>query len=318
LRSGVDGGSTPAASRGALVLRRNLRASHHHAGAHTAVQAAFVTAEPERAATSTRRGVKSTERPAARVGSRRCGSIPGLAGVGTSVADHRGQETHTHVTQRRGTTITDCKACPIGTAAGVARGYRCPLNNRTRPAGTLVYVEGESAERLWLIKRGAVVLTRDSGERVSEGAAWAVRRAGAFIGIEALVRGTYADSARAESEVVLCGASRDEFARWVDSEPQAARAVLRLVLDAHSGDVPRRAGSAGSALRRTACWLLEEAPHGAAHELQRRHVAQMLGMVPETFSRALARLAACGAIELSRRTIRIRDLYALENAAARV
>jgi hypothetical protein len=42
----------------------------------------------------------------------------------------------------------------------------------------------------------------------------------------------------------------------------------------------------------------------------------MLGMAPETLSRALAELSRRKAIHLTRRTIRVRELTALEAAAS--
>ena len=62
--------------------------------------------------------------------------------------------------------------------------------------------------------------------------------------------------------------------------------------------------------------ILQEVPEDRAHELPRRDVASLLGMVPETFSRVLARLAKLGAIEVTRRTLVVRDAEALRGIAA--
>jgi CRP-like cAMP-binding protein len=65
---------------------------------------------------------------------------------------------------------------------------------------------------------------------------------------------------------------------------------------------------------RVAAWLLDAAP-GEMGALPRHVVAELLGMQPETLSRALAALAEAGAIEVTRRRIDVRDHAALEDAA---
>lgn len=207
---------------------------------------------------------------------------------------------------RAGTPITDCKLCPIGVAADVGRGGRCPLVPRARPAGACLYMEGLPAERVWFIKSGVVVLTRGEIERSGNEIAWAVRTPPSLIGLEALARPTYLDTARALSAVTLCGATRESFDTWLSHNASAARAVLDLVVRAQCADTPRRAGCDGSAVQRAARWVLAESSSGSAR-LPRRLVAQLLGMQPETFSRALATLAARGAIEVTRRDVRIID-----------
>jgi CRP-like cAMP-binding protein len=187
------------------------------------------------------------------------------------------------------------------------------LSPRTRATGTFVYNEGQTADRVWFVKKGTVLLSRESTIRGGESVAWAVRRPGNFVGIEALVKKRYADTARAVTDVTLCGAERPEFDTWLGASDSPARAILRVVLDTHANDAPRRASSDGNAVRRTALWVLEESPRAGMTSLPRCHVAQLLGMLPETFSRALAVLAERGAIELTRRDIRIRDVDALES-----
>ena len=95
-----------------------------------------------------------------------------------------------------------------------------------------------------------------------------------------------------------------------------ANAVLECVLLALSGDSPRRAGADGSARQRVAGWLLDQ-PRKQGPGLPRNVVADLLGMLPETLSRALASLAEGGAITVTRRRVEVRDVAALEAAATR-
>jgi len=217
-------------------------------------------------------------------------------------------------TQNEG--IRDCTECAVGRAADVAHGGRCPLSHRARPAGTFLYVQGQTADRVWFVKRGALILSREvAGDGSKESVTWAVRRSGDFVGVEALTQKRYADSAKLLRESVLCGSDLRNFETWLHGSGGSAESVLRCVISTHARDVPRRAGSDGNAIQRAAAWVLEEGGQPNATTLPRHHVAQMLGMLPETFSRALASLASRGAIELTRRSVSIRNLELLESVA---
>lgn len=207
-----------------------------------------------------------------------------------------------------------CAGCAIGTAAGSGADGRCPMVERRRAAGACLYVAGEPAERILFVKRGAVTLAREVDHSRSEGVTWTVRRPGSVLGAEALVRETYLDSARAVTDVVVCVASREEVDGWMRYREDAARALLTCVLLTQCADAPRRSGSEGSAQQRAAAWILEQAGDpGSA--LPRQVVASLLGMLPETLSRALAALAARGLVEVTRRSVRVIDGQALEELA---
>ncbi|WP_428261598.1 Crp/Fnr family transcriptional regulator [Haliangium sp.] len=165
---------------------------------------------------------------------------------------------------------------------------------------------------MWFVKQGTVVLTRkraDSrGERVRT-----VRFAGGFVGIEALVTSRYIDSARVTSNAVLCRATYEGFERWLGPPTSPARIALEASVRAMVADLPPRAAADGSAAQRVADWLVHESPQTL--HLPRRVVADLLGMRPETLSRALASLAQRGAIEVSRTSLEVVDGEALETIA---
>lgn len=184
----------------------------------------------------------------------------------------------------------------------------------THPAGTWLHAEGDPIASIGFLKQGTVVLSREADEHGGRRVAWALRRPGALLGAEGLVRRTYLDSARAMTEVVRCSAPREELKAWVDGSGEAARALLGLVLSGSALDSPRRASSEGSAVKRVAQWLLDEGP-ASAEGVPRKVIAELLGMLPETLSRALAALAARGAITTSRRSIGLLDVEALRVAA---
>jgi CRP-like cAMP-binding protein len=190
----------------------------------------------------------------------------------------------------------------------------CPLFCRPRRTGEFLFFEGEPARTVWFLRRGTVVLSR--GWRSNgEDNARAVRSAGAFLGLEALVRSSYLDTARAVTGLIACNGSRDAVDQWLGPADTPTRAALDQVLLSVAAERPRAASSDGTSLHRVARWLLDESFAGVAQPLPRRLIAQLLGMVPETLSRALSELASLGAIEVTRRSLEIRNVAALKAAA---
>ncbi len=163
----------------------------------------------------------------------------------------------------------------------------------------------------WFIKRGTVLLSRASAEGIERPRA--VRGPGAFIGLEALVLSTYTDTARTTETSVLCGISRHDLDHWFGTTGSPARMALEQTLRVAAEEPVRAAGIDGSALQRVARWLLDEAE--AAPRVQRNVLASLLGMTPETLSRALGRLRDRGAIELTRQHLAVRDRAQLEASA---
>jgi CRP-like cAMP-binding protein len=196
---------------------------------------------------------------------------------------------------------------------GTASGGRCTWIPRTRPAGSRLYLEGAPAERVWYLKEGTVVLSRANGAGATT--RWTLRRPGDLLAPEALVSTGYADTAEALTPVTLCGMARTELDRWLGPTGSPSRTLLSLVLKTRCEETPRRASADGTSTRRLAQWILDEARGGEAPRVPRKVVADLLGMLPETLSRALAKLQAAGAVKADRRTIRVADVDALLRAA---
>ncbi len=208
-----------------------------------------------------------------------------------------------------------CTVCEVGVASGTREGHFCPFVNRERKSGEIIYVEGEDAPRIWYLKRGTVVLMRKVSETRGEGQVRAVRFPGSFIGLEAMVVDHYLDTARAATDVALCGITRDGMDAWLGPPGTPARTALEMTLRTASMDLAQRAPRDGNAMKRVAAWLLDEGPGANTLELPRRILADLLGMRPETFSRALTSLADRGAIDVTRTTLRIADGDVLEEIA---
>ena len=213
--------------------------------------------------------------------------------------------------------VTACTRCPVGMASDVAAGGRCPFVPRRRGAGAVLHLAGDGVDRVWFVKSGTVLVTRSIDDEQIEGAPWAIRRPGSFLGLEGLVRSDHVDSARALTDVTLCGASLSIVKDWLDRRSAAARVLLDAALRAGTRDRPLRGNADGTAPRRAAAWLLENASEASTEGIPRRVLAGLLGMRPETLSRALGVLAAQGAIRHDRRTVTIVDRAQLQSVARR-
>lgn len=208
-----------------------------------------------------------------------------------------------------------CAFCPVGAASHVSEGGQCPMVDRRKAAGSCLYLGGAPADTIYFVKHGAVALTRAAGD--GEGSPHAVRRAGSFLGLEAILQPTYLDSARAITDVTVCATSRAQMLGWLD-RMGTARVVLDSVLHAIAGDNTGRAQTDGNAPQRVARWLRDTTKQ---KKLPRSILAGLLGMKPETLSRALAALARFGAITLTRTRMDVRDgalLAAVAEGRARV
>ena len=102
---------------------------------------------------------------------------------------------------------------------------------------------------------------------------------------------------------------------WLDARRTAARIVLDSVLRSGTRERPLRGNADGTAPRRAASWLLENADRRLPGAMPRRVMAGLLGMRPETLSRALRTLAERGAIRHGRATIEILDRPRLRSIA---
>jgi CRP-like cAMP-binding protein len=208
----------------------------------------------------------------------------------------------------------ECDACACGKASR-ATGRPCPFTEELHERGEHLYEEGQAADRVWFVKRGTVVLSRASGDETAARAR-NVRRSGAFVGLEALVHPRYVDSARAGEATIACSAPLAQVDAWLGPPGLPARTALEQQLRSDVHQPLRSASPDGTAIERVARWVIAEVRQGEdGRPLLRRDVAGLLGMAPETFSRALASLVERGAIETSRRHVWVRNSQALQRVA---
>lgn len=175
----------------------------------------------------------------------------------------------------------------------------------------MICCEGACAERAWFVKRGWVALSRAAEHAPTKAVAQQILGAGAFLGLEATIDASYRYTAVALGPITLCETTGTAIEAWLGGRGSPARTALDRVLRAQVTLSPRAASTDGSAVCRVARWLLREARNGVAPPWPRRFVANLLGMTPETFSRAVARLAATGTVAVTRRELRVVDAGAL-------
>lgn len=191
--------------------------------------------------------------------------------------------------------VDTCTSCPLH-AAG-----RCGFVTRRVEAGEVLWEQGEVPREVVFVKRGAVAVTG----RDSEGNHWwnGVRGPTAVLGVEALQMRPARASASAVSDGAVCVAEPSSLRAHlgVQSGSPLASALVPLLLDELDRRSEEVASRSGSAISRVARFILDHhqvVASGQRGPFSKRHVAQMLGIRPETMSRCLAALAEDGALRL--------------------
>lgn len=181
--------------------------------------------------------------------------------------------------------VSACHVCPLGSSTDA----RCPFTPNTLPAGAVITAQGERSYRVGFVREGVVSLTRveeDGSESVS------LRGPRSFLMSESLRGDSSPFEVRALSEVRLCSLESAAAADWIGPPTSPARKILDLIL----GDLEQRqrdvSWRSGDAVARTARFLLTVGLHPpGVPPLQKQLVARLLGMRPETLSRALRYLS---------------------------
>lgn len=198
-------------------------------------------------------------------------------------------------------------------------GFASVLRERRVPKGSIVMMQGERGDALYLLAEGQVkvVLIGEDGREVI----LSVLGPGSFFGEMALLD----DEPRSAHVVVmedsqLLQLRREDFQARLRSSPDVALALLRLL----SKRLRRADDTIGSlALRdvngRIAHLLLELAQEEGGDRITRRlthaTIAQMVGASRETVSRTLSTLANAGVLRMTRREIILVDKEPLRRAA---
>jgi len=192
------------------------------------------------------------------------------------------------------------------------------LNRLARRARTLrsrsrdyLFRANDSAHSLYVVVQGHIALLRQSTpgrERVL-----GLRGPGEMLGEDALISDApHVMSARAVTNALCIGISREAAVREFENAPRLARGLLRCLSSGNCA-LERQIGSLGlqSGLERVASYLMRQIPLGMEDacdvELHcpKWMIASMLDLTKESFSRLLRQLADAELIVTRGRTIHV-------------
>jgi CRP/FNR family cyclic AMP-dependent transcriptional regulator len=197
--------------------------------------------------------------------------------------------------------IESCAEC------GMTRAGTCPFHETRLAAGSVLVAQGEKPERVWLIRRGTVIVTSVSG--TGEETQCSLRGPGSVIGLEAVRDEASSYQAWTLSDATLCGLAAERFRSWTGPRNNPIGVVLDYALDELAERGEERIALAGRTIERVARFLVarrrmekRDRPLRVQHQL----LARMLGMRAETLSRCLRQLVDAGVIE-SGRHVAVKD-----------
>lgn len=184
----------------------------------------------------------------------------------------------------------------------------------------LLYLEGNRATHLFILRSGRVKLSRhDSAgsEHIVE-----VLESGDVFGTEAVFGLDYGVSAEAMTDAEVCVGTKEEIAALAQAAPTFGMSLARYLLVRLNDARARQAclGTVG-ARARLAAWLLNEvrrrgpASDSTPQDLTLAEYGAILGTSPETVCRALKDLRQRGVLETREGSIRILDEARLSRLA---
>lgn len=192
-----------------------------------------------------------------------------------------------------------CTECRLGLASGAAG---CPFREVRRKPGSVLHRQGEMVRRIGYVRSGLVLLS--SVSRSGEELWCKVRGREYLVGFESALGAPTQSSAVALSDLRLCALDLSQFRDWLGSLGSPLGAMLELSLRELSRAALDLQHSSGGAPLRLARLLLERYDAGSGPkplEVPKVVLARMLGMRPETLSRAIAELSASGVLAKGRR-----------------
>lgn len=181
-------------------------------------------------------------------------------------------------------------------------------------AGSLVELDASELS-LAYVRRGRVLVT--TVDEQGRETLCMLRRAGALIGIESLQGYFVPYQIWMLGEVELCTAGHQLLSAWLGQQEHAAATLAAKAIASASNCLTERMAMTAPTATRLGRFLLSAAEldpsargQHAQVALPRNVLARVLGMRPETLSRALRKLERAGAIQLEP-DLRVVDLAAL-------
>ncbi|UEM18517.1 Crp/Fnr family transcriptional regulator [Skermanella mucosa] len=186
---------------------------------------------------------------------------------------------------------------------------------RTVERGTDLFVQGDPADRFYIVLEGWVKLYRINRDG-AEAVVTMVNAGESFAEAAMFAQGNFPVCAQAVTDVRALSITSQAFARCVQADVRTAFAMLgSLSMRLRTLVQQIEQLQVQSAPQRVGGFLLKLCPAGAGNAsfmlpLEKSLVARRLGIQPETFSRALAKLRPIG-VEVQGAVVSVSDIDAL-------
>ena len=206
-------------------------------------------------------------------------------------------------------------------AAAALRSSMSPVKLRR---GEVLFHEGDSGDKLYIVTEGKVKLGRSSSDGREN--LLAIMGPGQMFGELSLFDpGPRSATVTAVTDAAFGSLSHDDLLRWLDGRPQVARGLLSqlasrlrksndVVADLVFSDVPGRVAKALLDLADRFGRTADDGVH-VHHDLTQEELAQLVGASRETVNKALADFASRGWLRLEARAVLLLDVERLRRRA---
>jgi CRP/FNR family transcriptional regulator, cyclic AMP receptor protein len=205
-----------------------------------------------------------------------------------------------------------------------ASALRASMTQTKIRRGEVLFREGDSGDRLFVVTDGKVKLGRSSSDGREN--LLAILGPGQMFGELSLFDpGPRSATVTAVTDVTMLVLSHDEMVRWLSGRPEVARGLLSqlaarlrkandVVADLVFSDVPGRVAKALLDLSARFGRTADDGVH-VHHDLTQEELAQLVGASRETVNKALADFASRGWLRLEPRSVVIMDIERLARRA---
>jgi CRP/FNR family transcriptional regulator, cyclic AMP receptor protein len=206
-------------------------------------------------------------------------------------------------------------------AAAALRGSLSTVRLRR---GEVLFHEGDSGDKLYIVADGKVKLGRTSSDGREN--LLAILGPGQMFGELSLFDpGPRSATVTAVTDVAFYSLAHDDLLRWLDGRPDVARGLLAqlahrlrrandVVADLVFSDVPGRVAKALLDLADRFGRVADDGVH-VHHDLTQEELAQLVGASRETVNKALADFASRGWLRLEPRSVVLMDAERLRRRA---
>ena len=205
-----------------------------------------------------------------------------------------------------------------------ANSLRSSMSETRIGRGDVLFHEGDSGDRLYVVTDGKIKLGRTSADGREN--LLAILGPGQMFGELSLFDpGPRSATATAVTPCTLMSLGHDELLRWLEDQPSVARAMLHqlaarlrktsdVVADLVFSDVPGRVAKALLDLSRRFGRTADDGIH-VHHDLTQEELAQLVGASRETVNKALADFAMRGWLRLEPRSVVLIEVERLRKRA---